>query len=334
MLNELHQVVAALQGRGVAIAEQHPSLTPMGKNDPLLIVELDTTGSPTHLAIEQPEIAGKLLRVCHGSQGSSFPGFNIPTPLRVFARTTPDKLRDRFKELRRQRRDAAWVSRFIRKLFSRSKPKTFTSAQSRQFERSTHELVGWLRADCATGGPELANFIHLLQSVSDASPDLAQFAAETAKLLAAGSTEPNAEQRWLMAEWLFTNRKLPVYLQCREEDGKQPRVADPRMGRLLNQHLLAIGAKPFDSNSRSRASATTARDAYTGQPCEIPDTFPDPKVTLLGNIRLFSNNTSEAACFFRYGLGLKRTYLERCFGSRWVAPCASTGRGLKQSLRR
>ncbi len=39
MLNELHQVVTALQARGATIEEQHPSLTPMGKNDPLLVVE-------------------------------------------------------------------------------------------------------------------------------------------------------------------------------------------------------------------------------------------------------------------------------------------------------
>jgi hypothetical protein len=308
MLNELHQVVTALQGRGVTIDEQHPSLTPMGKNDPLLIAELGTAGSPTHLAIEQAEIAGKLLRVCHSSQGSSFPGFNIPTPLRVFSKARPDNIKQHFKELRRRRRDAAWVSRFIRKLFARSKPAKFTAAQSRQFERSTHELVGWLRADCATGGQELTNLVRLLQSVSDTRPELETFATEVARLLATGGMEANVEQRWLMAEWLFTNRKLPVYLQCHKEDLNHPRVADVRMGRLLNQYLLAIDAKPFDSNSRRGASAAAAHDAYTGKPCEIPDTFPDPKVALLGNVRLFSNNTSEAACFFRYGLGGSETF--------------------------
>ena len=308
MLNELHQVVTALQARGATIEEQHPSLTPMGKNDPLLVVELDKTGSPAHSAIEQAEIAGKLLRVCHSSQGASFPGFNIPTPLRVFSRTKPDKLKDHFKDLRWQRHDAAWVSRFARKLFARSKPTTFTIAQSRQFERSTHELVGWLGADCATGGQKLTNFIRLLRSVSESLPELGTFAAEIAKLLAIGGTAANVEQCWLVAEWLFTNRKLPVYLQCHEEDPNHPRVADIRMGRLLNQQLLTIGAKPFDSNSRGGAPAVTAHDAYTGQPCEIPDTFPDPKVALLGNVRLFSNNTSEAACFFRYGLGGPDTF--------------------------
>jgi hypothetical protein len=308
MLNELHQVVTALQGRGVTIPERHPSLTPMGKNDPLLVVELDKTSSPALITIEQAEIAGKLLRVCHSSQGASFPGFNIPTPLRVFSRTEPDKLKDRFKELRRQHRDAAWVSRFVRKLFVRSKSPSFKISQSRQFERSTRELVGWLGADCATGGLELTNFVRLLRSVSDSRPELGTFAAEIAKLLATGGTDANVEQRWHMAEWVFTNRKLPVYLQCREKDLNHPRVADSRMGRLLNLQLLSIGAKPYDSNSRSGAPAVTAHDAYTGQPCELPETFPDPKVALLGNVRLFSNNTSEAACFFRYGLGGSDTF--------------------------
>jgi hypothetical protein len=308
MLNELHQVVTALQARGVTIGEQHPSLTPMGKNDALLVLGLDRSAAPVHLAIVQPEIAGTLLRVCHGSQGSSFPGFNIPTPLRVFSRTKQDKIKDRFNELRRQRRDAAWVSRLIRKLFIRSKPPSFTSAQSRQFERSTHELVGWLRTDFAKSGKELANFVRLLQSVAEACPQLNTFAEEIAGLLAGAGTQVNSEQGWILADWLFTDRKLPVYLECREEDIDQPRVADIRTSRLLNAHLLAIGAKPFDSISRSGAAAATARDAYTGEPCEIPATFPDPKVALLGNVRLFSNNTSEAACFFRYGLGGSETF--------------------------
>ena len=280
----------------------------MGKNDPLLVVELDKSGLPAHSAIEQAEIAGKLLRVCHSSQGASFPGFNIPTPLRVFSRTKPDKLKDRFKELRRQHRDAVWVSRFVRKLFVRSKWPSFKISQSRQFERSTRELVSWLGADCAKGRKELTNFVRLLQSVSDSRPELGTSAAEVAKLLATGGTDANVEQRWHMAEWLFTSRKLPVYLQCREEDLNHPRVADSRMGKLLNLQLLSIGAKPYDSNSRSGAPAVTAHDAYTGQPCELPETFPDPKVALLGNVRLFSNNTSEAACFFRYGLGGSDTF--------------------------
>lgn len=308
MLNELYQAATALRDRGVPIEEQHPSLTQMGKNDSLLVIQLAPNGSATHIEIEKPEIAGKLLRVCHSSQGSSFPGFNIPTPLRDFSKTKNNKLKSRFKELRKQHRDVAWVSRFIRKLFVCSNPSRFTSDQSIKFERSTRELVGWLQDDFTTAGKELTNFIRLLKFVSDARPKLSQFAAEVARLLVKGSKEVNAEQCWLMAEWLFTNRKLPVYLQCQEEDRDHLRVADIRMGRLVNQQLLAIGARPFDSNSRSGAARSTARDAYTGHPCEITETFPDPKVTLLGNVRLFSNNTSEAPCFLRYGLGRSKTF--------------------------
>ncbi len=66
--------------------------------------------------------------------------------------------------------------------------------------------------------------------------------------------------------------------------------------------------------SSSRAKGPTAklspsrRDAYSGATCAIAEKFPDPKLALLGNTRLFSNNTAEADCFFRYGLGETETF--------------------------
>lgn len=309
MLNELYQVVRALDARGITVEEQHSSLTPMGKNDPLLVVELDKDGNPSKIVVEHGDVAGRLLRICHGSQGASFPGFNLPTPLRVFNRTGPDKLKKRFTELRRRRRDPKWVGRFLGKLFTRSSPIDFTNSQSRQFQKSCKELVGWLREDFVNADPELTNFTGLLEIADCADLELTLFANQIAFKLATSADDVELAHRWLFGEWLFTNRKLAVYLQCHEEDIQKCRVADMRMGKLLNQHLLTISAKPYDSNSRSAGSAaTSATDAFTGQQCEIPDTFPSPKVALLGNVRLFSNNTNEASCFFRYGLGGSTTF--------------------------
>jgi hypothetical protein len=309
VLNEAFQVVNALDARGVTIDELHPSLTPMGKNAPLLVVDLDKDGAPSKLSILPGEVAGRLLRICHGSQGASFPGFNLPTPLRVFKKVEPAKLGERFSVLRRRRPDAKRVGKFVAKLNARSQSAEFTRAQSKQFQRSLHELVGWLQDDFRSVSQDLANFTLLLRVVGDANLELAPFAAQVASLLAAQANHGNAEEKWLIAEWLFTKGKLPVYLQCVDEDQDHYPVADVRMGRLLNCHLLDIGARLFDSKSRSSSAVTeSARDAYSGQNCKVPDSFPSPKLALLGNVRLFSNNTEEAGCFFRYGLGGSKTF--------------------------
>ena len=309
MLNELYQVAAALDARGIAIEEQHPSQTPMGKNDPLLVVELDRTGAPSKITIERGEIAGKLLRIRHRSNGSSFPGFNLPTPLRTLQSDDDRKELQQFCDLPRNKGIiGSNITAQVSKLYVRSLPGVFTDEQTQKFKRSINELVGWLLDDFAGSAPELRNFVLLLETVVWAKLELASFAGLLAEKLASADGNFTAEQRLLFAEWLFTAVKLPIYLQCENDDKDHCRVVDMRMGKLLNRHLVAINAKPFDSKFRNGRVATSGRDAYTGQICEIHESFPDPKVALLGNVLLFSNNTKEAHCFPRYGLGGSETF--------------------------
>lgn len=51
MLNELAQVVTALERVGVVTASRHPRMKPMSKNRELLIVRLDGTGLPADLEL-------------------------------------------------------------------------------------------------------------------------------------------------------------------------------------------------------------------------------------------------------------------------------------------
>jgi hypothetical protein len=310
VLNELYQVVAALDARGVSIVEQHRSLTPMGKNDPLLVVELNETGAPSNFSLATGEIAGKLLRICHGSQGSSFPGFNLPTPLRTLPAEDDRRSVEQMTESRRKKGlDGKSVATRLTELFTRSRPAPFKPSQCRQFSRSVNELVGWLRDDLEGSAPELTNFLHLLEVVANARLELPQFAERLGEKLATAPGDLTMEERVLVGEWLFTTRKLPVYLECEVEDVRYCRVVDVRMGELINARFLAIDAKPYDSKTRAGVDAASAGcDAYTGVACEIPDSFPTPKLALLGNVRLFSNNTDEAQCFFRYGLGGSNTF--------------------------
>ncbi len=244
LLNELYQVAAALDARGIAIEEQHPSLTPMGKNDPLLVVELDRTGAPSKIMIERGEIAGKLLRICHGSSGASFPGFNLPTPLRTLQSDDDRKeLQQLCDAFRSRSMNGNNIAAQVPKLFAHSRPTELTPNQSKQFTRSVQELVGWLLDDFDGSAPEVMNFVLLLKIVAQEKLELASFTALITEKLASPDGDFTPEQRLLFIEWLYTDRKLPIYLQCEDEDRDYCRVVDRRMGKLLNHHLMAINAK-------------------------------------------------------------------------------------------
>ena len=81
MLNELYQVVTALEEKGVSFSLPHPSLEPM-KNVALMVVRLASGGKPAQLEMLKGDEAERIFRIKHASSGSSFPGINIPLPLR------------------------------------------------------------------------------------------------------------------------------------------------------------------------------------------------------------------------------------------------------------
>jgi hypothetical protein len=117
--------------------------------------------------------------------------------------------------------------------------------------------------------------------------------------------------------------KQPLYLDLACSDSEAWPVADWRTGRLLNGFLLEHDPPPYDPNARVVAKpvskpkrpkqpapqpADPPRDAYSGLECKLTDRFPEPKLAVLGNTKLFSNNAGEAGCFFRYGLGDANTF--------------------------
>jgi len=323
MLNELYQAAAALERCGATAIELHPHLDPMGKNDPVLLVQLNADGTPARVSVIRE--AGGLLRVCHGSEGAAFPGFNLPTPLRRFRFTEVEKwetsLTEHFKTLRRKLPAAASLKRFIRKRFARSQPAELSGKQKDQLKRSLHELVEWLHGDFAQARDELASFQKMLEILSTVKPDPQTFAEQVATLLAKPEAEITPGDAVLFAEWLFTKSKLPVYLDLADVGSGTFSVADTRTSRALNKFLLEADPPAYDSKTRVKTSpvkrkrktpspepTASVRDAYTGTECSLSAKFPEPKLAVLGNTKLFSNNTGEAKCFFRYGLGDTRTF--------------------------
>src|SRR5438445_13302384 len=105
MLNELAQVVVALDRLGTPAGSRHPRINPMGKNRELLIVCLSDRATPASFTVVPGETSATLFRVEHGSAGSSFPGFNLPTPVRTLQGADPQQLKAAIAALLTERKN-------------------------------------------------------------------------------------------------------------------------------------------------------------------------------------------------------------------------------------
>jgi len=341
MLNELYQVVTALERRGTSIAARHPSVDPMGKNADLLLVSLSLQAKPMSFSVIRGEQAGTFLRVKHGSEGSSFPGFNVPLPLRQLPELPNagcvQKLEALVGLLRDRKSAAAAIACAARNMFPCTLAIDFTQRQADQFRRSVIELAGWLADDFSTKQTDerLVNFRRLLDCTVKAKLDLNSFTDALAQKLVVAKEEMGRTNWELIIETLYgrldwkknsevlgspeyqkakanqdKNLKRAIYLDVTDSDVAQWPVADPRTSELINEHLVRINAPVFTPGTRQRDEdagkstrlTTSFTDAFTGHPCEMLPTFPKPKLAVLGNVQLFAVNTNETISFSRYGL--------------------------------
>ncbi len=325
MLNELSQVVEAMERLGTTMQSRHPRINPMGKNKDLLVVCVTKEGAPSRVEVLLGETAAMLFRVEHGSAGSSFPGFNLPAPLRRLDDVSAEKLTPAVKNLLALAKNKgtanAALAEAIGQLFELSVPHTCTASQEKQFQRSCLELVSELRVTFSAAPDGLKNFLTLLAAIDDAKPALPSFTNSIAELLAKPAIESDRKMLLLFQDVLFgvldcetqigtpdywkekakhdKDAKQPIYLDLAEPDSIFKRVAHSETSALINQSLLKA------DNSVTAAEADESAlgvDAYTGEAVELQDKFPSPKIAELGNLKLFSVNTNEVRALCRYGL--------------------------------
>jgi hypothetical protein len=332
MLNELSQVVDAIERLGLNPPSRHGRISPMAKNTDLLIVFLARDGAPKRIETLASKDAASLFRVEHGSAGSSFPGFNLPTPVRCLDKIPIEELTSAVKHLLDLSKNKSTanleLAESIRNLFKLSRAREFTTSQKTQFDRSCSELVSELQVKLTCAPAELRNFLDLLSIVNMAKPTLADFADQVAELLVTPSTDLDRNTLLISLNILFgaidwkkrravigspdywnekgkqdKDAKQPVYLDLAEADLSFKRVAHPDTGDLINRTLLEADniVTEIDQN-------VLGIDAYTGKAVQLQDKFPSPKIVELGPVKLFSVNTNEVRAMRRYGLEGAKTF--------------------------
>jgi hypothetical protein len=328
MLNELSQVADSLERLGTVAPSRHPRINPMGKNRDLLVVSLDGAGSPSRIEDLPGETSANLFRVEHGFAGSSFPGFNIPTPLRRLNEAATGALKPAVERLlalgKNKNSSAAEIKKSIHALFTLSKAQTFGGGQERQFQRSCSELVSELAELLPRKLVGLKNFTTLVETLVKSKPTLPSFAESLAGLMVDQNAEFDRRQLLLFQEVLFgtldwkkripeiatpdywkekakqdkKNANQPIYLDLASPDTAFCRVAHSDTSALINKALIQ---KQSNAAAGEPKQGDLAEDAF-GETAELQDKFPPgPKVAELGNLKLFSVNTNEVQALKRYG---------------------------------
>ena len=343
MLNELHQVSQALDRVGIDHPSRHPRINPMGKNRALLIVRLNQKAKPSKVEFVSKTVAATLFRVEHGSAGSSFPGFNIPTPLLDLKKSSAKKLEPVIKELcalqKKSDSPSSQIRTFVTKLVERSSFHQFTDSQNKQFKRSMIDLVEELQDKFSDTEPKLINFKDLLEIIKKFKPDLNQFSQNLTETLQRDLKAMDNEDLRLIQNVLFgvldvqnkdvelcsveywkrkkekdKNSNQPIYLDIANQNHNYKPVAHPDTSQAINAVMLR-------QQDRTESSMEMETDAF-GYRGSLQNRYPDPKIAELGNVKLFSVNTKEVKALDRYGLE----------GSRQFPATTSTVQKMNDSL--
>jgi hypothetical protein len=327
MLNELSQVVAALDAVGIVGASRHQNIQPMGKNDDILVVSLDESALPQLVEVVRAEIAQNLLKFSPANNGPSFPGLNLPTPLRTLESAPAEQLTPAIESLldfgKNKSVSAATLQNAIARLYKLSAPRIFTRNQKDQFQRSCGDLVSKLREKLSNAPLGLSNFRQLLEIVHKAGPSISTFAELLAEKLVKGEPENDRYSLQIYQQALFgvLDWKKRAAEVCspgywsekvkHDEKARQPiyfdlavldlelRVACRETGKFLNQALIKADATTTQGQTEG---AILGVDAFSGDLLELQDKFPSPKVAELGPVKLFSLNTKEVRALQRYSL--------------------------------
>ncbi len=322
MLNELYQVSQSLERVGINFPSRDSRISPMGKNRELLIVRLNDDAELSDMEFVSGAVAANLYRVEHGSAGSSFPGFNLPTPLRDLTQVSTDlkPVLQRLSDLWKKKDSSTeQIHDAMKELAQLSCGYPFTGSQCKQFKRSVIELVQELQGTFCKAGPELTSFKRLLDVVGRAELDLERFVQNLTNALL--RTAKTTDRKTLSSiqgvlfgvlDWkkrsadLGTveyeeekakrdkNANQPIYLDVANMDHRFKPVAHQDTSKAINKILVQ------QSNAEDQTDQSVV-DAF-GSRGSLQDKYPTPKIAKLGDMKLFSVNTNEISALNRYGL--------------------------------
>ena len=312
MLNELFELSGSLKRSHVNLPSWHRHFKECPMSGKAFSVELDGQGRVASVSPITDSVIRAELRKYEKAAGYSFPSFNVPPLLRF---------------------ESAWdkerAAKLRKALGSASPPK----ASSRN-EELAHLLSvsrsGWIRpGKSARGKDEMDQINDCLSSVtqelaamlgdgSDESGSFLELLRRARKTNGAALHEqlkeivadkvgsmPSGAAEWMDVLFFHTGkapRKAVIILELADQSRFAYPANHPVVQGSVNDRLLA--AEPVGNVEQER---TVAPDAFGMKGGGMNDSFPETKMSVLGNVKLRAMS-SESPCQGRYGASDAESY--------------------------
>jgi hypothetical protein len=270
-----------------------------------------------------PDKARLLKRIEHGSAGTSFPGFSVPSPVWDLTDVPLEDLKQLVQAQKNRNSTVGQRVSCLQRVRPFVKVRAFTAEQSRKFGRIFGEFVQLLARDFANASSDLSAFTQLLAILKASNIGIADFVAQLAELAVCSQQDldiPSTKvlESFLIGQLIFKetaatgsddwwkrkrseSSKTGVFMDLDSFSAAARPVAHQSTCDLIEVHLLSVrpGAGYAQSGKGSRKQDGIC--AFTDEMGELTTSFPEPRVQALRppNLKLFSAS-SESPCLRRY----------------------------------
>lgn len=299
MLNELFHLSESLKRSGVSLQSWHRHFKECPQGGKAFFVELDDQGQVAKVSPITDRKVRAGLRKYEKAAGDSFPSFNVP-PLLQFERE----------------QDKEHATKF-RKEFRSKRPPEAAERDKELAHLLAVSTSGWIRPDKTTRGKdEMDKLNDCLSSVTqDLTKMLGEWTEESrsfAELLCrTQKTDGDSLHEQLKqvavhkmkskpseaAEWMdvLFFKKTMVVLELVDQSKFAYPANHPVVQDWVNDRLLAM-----ETAEREKLAHAVAPDAFAVEGGGTHESFPEVKMSVLGNVKLRAMS-SESPCQRRYG---------------------------------
>ena len=299
MLNELFPLFESLERTGVILESWHRHFKKCPKGGKAFFVELDDQGLAAKVSpITDPQIQAKL-RKYEKAAGYSFPSFNVP-PLLQFSNDVEKKRAANFRKALGSKKppEASVRDEELAHLVSVSTSgwvRPDKSARGKDAMDKLNDCLSSVTQDLTTmlgeGTGESRSFTELLRRAQQTNGVALYEQLKEIAMHKVNSRPPEAAE-WMDVLFFHSGKKpknIALVLELFDQSRFDYRANHPVVQTWVNDRLLA-----------TETADVVESDAFAVEGGGMNDSFPEVKISVLGNIKLRAMS-SESPCQRRYG---------------------------------
>ena len=306
MLNELYVLAKSLEKCGLNPPTYHPSLKRNAKKDGF-VLGIEDDGSVGFVEFCEAQKMGEVWRIESGSNGISFPGFNLASPIWK----PMDNVAEIVQKLLKLPKNHIQERLELLGTICQHSVLAYSDSQKKQLQSNLREFPArlWqIFSDSIPGYEAFSDLLSCLIKSTYAIDEFLQMLTDTSlRLCREGRLGAVLEvERLLLGNWNkkkeeFATQTIPVGCEVANRSDYQQIVVSLAMEKFVNARLQE--RMPGKDFTASRVNTVERRgiDAFVGTEAVLESRFPSPTLPRLGKTILMSMS-KESPCQTRYGL--------------------------------